>query len=61
MEKFETRLTKLEEIVNKLETTTLPLDETLSLFKEGKELIKSLETDLQTAKNTITEVTGESK
>ena len=43
MEKFETRLAKLEEIVNKLETTTLPLDETLSLFKQGKELIKTLE------------------
>lgn len=53
MEKFETRLAKLEEIVNKLETTTLPLDETLSLFKQGKELIKTLENDLQKAKNEI--------
>ncbi|MCI7058452.1 MAG: exodeoxyribonuclease VII small subunit [Bacillales bacterium] len=57
MEKFETRLAKLEEIVNKLETTTLPLDETLSLFKQGKELIKTLENDLQKAKNEIVTVT----
>ena len=57
MEKFETRLAKLEEIVNKLETTTLPLDETLSLFKKGKELIKTLENDLQKAKNEIVTVT----
>ncbi|MCI6215785.1 MAG: exodeoxyribonuclease VII small subunit [Mollicutes bacterium] len=61
MEKFETRLAKLEEIVNKLETTTLPLDETLSLFKQGKELIKTLENDLQKAKNEIVTVTEESK
>ena len=57
MEKFETRLAKLEEIVNKLETTTFPLDETLSLFKQGKELIKTLENDLQKAKNEIVTVT----
>ena len=57
MEKFETRLAKLEEIVNKLETTTLPLDETLSLLKQGKELIKTLENDLQKAKNEIVTVT----
>ena len=61
MEKFETRLAKLEEIGNKLETTTLPLDETLSLFKQGKELIKTLENDLQKAKNEIVTVTEESK
>lgn len=61
MEKFETRLAKLEEIVNKLETTTLPLDETLSLFKQGKELIKTLENDLQKAKNEIVTVTQESE
>ena len=61
MEKFETRLAKLEEIVNKLETTTLPLDETLSLFKQGKELIKTLENDLQKAKNEIVTITEESK
>lgn len=61
MEKFETRLAKLEEIVNKLERTTLPLDETLSLFKQGKELIKTLENDLQKAKNEIVTVTEESK
>ena len=57
MERFEARLAKLEEIVNKLETTTLPLDETLSLFKQGKELIKTLENDLQKAKNEIVTVT----
>ena len=61
MEKFETRLAKLEEIVNKLETTTLPLDETLSLFKQGKELIKTLENDLQKAKNEIVTITEENK
>ena len=61
MEKFEDRLTKLEEIVNKLETSNLSLDETLTLFKQGKELVKSLSSELETAKNKITEITSSDK
>ncbi|HBX25328.1 MAG TPA: exodeoxyribonuclease VII small subunit [Firmicutes bacterium] len=61
MEKFEDKLTKLEQIVNKLETSNLPLDETLSLFKQGKELVKSLSNELETAKNKINEITTTDK
>ncbi len=61
MEKFEDRLTKLEQIVNKLETSNLPLEETLSLFKQGKELVKSLSDELETTKNKINEITTADK
>lgn len=61
MEKFEDKLTKLEQIVNKLETSNLPLDETLTLFKQGKELVKSLSNELETAKNKINEITTTDK
>ncbi|HBM70749.1 MAG TPA: exodeoxyribonuclease VII small subunit, partial [Firmicutes bacterium] len=37
------------------------LDETLSLFKQGKELVKSLSNELETAKNKINEITTTDK
>ena len=38
---FEASLTRLEEIVQKMESGDLPLEEALSLFEEGTALVKS--------------------
>ena len=38
---FEASLTRLEEIVKKMESGDLPLEEALSLFEEGTALVKS--------------------
>ncbi len=38
---FEAALKRLEEIVQKMESGDLPLDEALSLFEEGTALVKS--------------------
>ena len=38
---FEASLARLEEIVKKMESGDLPLEESLSLFEEGTALVKS--------------------
>ena len=38
---FEASLTRLEEIVRKMESGDLPLEEALNLFEEGTSLVKS--------------------
>ena len=38
---FEASLTRLEEIVQKMESGDLPLEEALNLFEEGTALVKS--------------------
>jgi len=38
--KFEDALDKLEEIVDKLETGDISLDDSLKVFEEGNELVK---------------------
>ena len=38
MGKFEDSMTRLEEIVNQMESGDLPLEDTLRLFKEGMKL-----------------------
>lgn len=38
--KFEDALNKLEEIVDKLETGEISLDDSLKVFEEGNELVK---------------------
>ena len=55
---FEERLTRLNEIVAKIEGSTLPLEEALSLFQEGKALIKDMEEELRNASAKIEELTG---
>jgi len=45
--KFEEGLKKLEEIVNTLGDGKIPLDEALSLFKEGLSLTKELSKRLE--------------
>jgi exodeoxyribonuclease VII small subunit len=40
-EKFETLLARLEEIVNQMENTELPLEKLLSSYEEGMRLVKT--------------------
>lgn len=56
---FEKELARLEEIVNKIESGVLPLEESISLFEEGQKIIVSLKGALEEAKNTIEKYTVE--
>lgn len=53
---FEKSLQRLEEIVAKVEGETLPLDESLKLYEEGKKLIVSLEKTLKEAERKVEEL-----
>ena len=55
---FEERLARLNEIVAKIEGSTLPLEEALALFQEGQSLIKGMEEELKAASAKIEELTG---
>jgi len=50
---FEKSLKRLDEIVSKIENETLPLDESLKLYEEGKKLIVALESSLKEAEKKI--------
>ena len=50
---FEERLSRLDQIVAKVEGETLPLDEAMKLFEEGKKLIDSLQVELKEAEEKI--------
>ena len=52
---FEQSLKRLDEVVNKIESETLPLEVCLKLYEEGKKLIKDLETALKDAEKKIEE------
>ena len=53
---FEKSLKRLEEIVAKVEGETLPLEESLKLYEEGKKLIASLEKTLKEAERKVDEL-----
>ena len=53
---FEKSLKRLEEIVAKVEGETLPLEESLKLYEEGKKLIASLEKTLKDAERKVEEL-----
>ena len=53
---FEKSLKRLDEIVNKIEGETLPLEESLKLYEEGRKLISSLESALKDAEKKIEEL-----
>ena len=53
---FEKSLKRLEEIVAKVEGETLPLEESLKLYEEGKKLIASLEKTLREAERKVEEL-----
>ena len=50
---FESRLQRLNDIVAKIEGETLPLEQTMSLFQEGRELIDSLQKELKEAEEKV--------
>jgi len=50
---FETRLQRLQEIVNLLESGERPLEEAIRLYQEGVMLSKMCQTQLDTAKHEI--------
>lgn len=50
---FEERLARLNEIVAKVEGETLPLEEAMALYEEGKKLISSLENELKEAEEKV--------
>ncbi len=51
--KFEEAYSKLQAVVEKLETGSLPLEESMALFKEGKQLSKYCDDLLNQAELTI--------
>lgn len=53
---FEKEMKKLDEIVEKISSSNLPLDECLALYQEGQKIIKSLEEALEEAKNKVEKV-----
>lgn len=54
---FERRLSRLEAIVEKLESGEIGLDESLKLYTEGAELIKACRTTLTEAEKKISRIT----
>jgi len=50
---FEEKLNRLNEIVEKAENETLPLEESIRLYEEGNLLIKELEKTLKDAQSKI--------
>ena len=50
---FEEKLNRLDEVVGKIEGEELPLQEVLSLYQEGKTLIKELQTELKAAEEKV--------
>lgn len=55
---FGKSLSRLEEIVVKIENTSLDLDKALELFKEGDELVKICSSKLNEAKKKIEIITS---
>lgn len=52
-ESFEEKLARLQEIVSQLETGTLPLEQGLTLYKEGMALSLSCRQQLEKARNDV--------
>lgn len=53
---FEKEMKRLDEIVNKISSQELPLDDCLALYKEGQEIVKKLEKALDEASEKIEKV-----
>lgn len=54
---FEDKLARLEEIVNKIESGSCSLEESLKLYEEGNKLIKELNSQLDAAKEKMKKYT----
>lgn len=57
---FEKDLSRLNEIVKKLESSELSLEQSLDLYKEGVELSVKCKKTLEEAKLTVKQMNGES-
>ncbi len=55
---FETALSRLGDIVNRLEGGELPLEESLKLFEEGVRLARTAESRLDAAEKRVEELLG---
>jgi exodeoxyribonuclease VII small subunit len=55
---FEKRLTRLEEIVEKMEGGEIPLEESLKLFEEGVKLTKDCHKQLSEAEIKVKQLLG---
>ncbi|MDH7498154.1 MAG: exodeoxyribonuclease VII small subunit [Syntrophomonadaceae bacterium] len=55
---FEQALTRLEEIVARLEEGNLPLEQTIELFSEGMELSRLCEEKLREAEGRVEKLVG---
>ena len=53
---FEKEMKRLDEIVDKISSQDLPLDECLALYQEGQKIIKNLENALEEAKEKVEKV-----
>ncbi len=53
---FESKVLRLDEIVNKLESGGLPLEESLRLFEEGTALVRQCGTYLDRTEQKISEL-----
>jgi exodeoxyribonuclease VII small subunit len=51
--KFETALTRLEEIVSELEKGDIPIEQSLKLFEEGVKLARTCQARLQDAERRV--------
>lgn len=56
---FETDISRIEEIAQKLNTSDTSLEESIALFEEGMRLAKALEKALAEAKRSVEIVLGE--
>lgn len=58
-ESFEARLARLQEIVSSLEADALPLEQGLTIYKEGMELSRSCREQLEKARNEVRLLTAQ--
>lgn len=59
-ESFESAMSQLEEIVQQLERGSLPLDQSIKMFKKGIELSQYCQNELDQAEEMVTKVMTES-
>jgi len=59
--KYEDAVKRLEEIVKKLESGSAPLDESIALFSEGAELVKTCTAILDEAEQKVKIITESEK
>ncbi len=59
--KFEDSLRKLEELVARMESGDMNLDDMIKAFEEGRKLVETCQKDLESIRQRIEKVTKEGK